>query len=101
MSFDLAALPPLAPGAMPADLRSAPKATQDAYRAGLGFEKMLVQQLAKGLEKATQADGEEGGDGASSLHAQAIPSALADGVMAAGGLGLARTFVDDLGSRGR
>lgn len=85
-----AALPPLGPGSIPADIQRQGKAATDAFRAGLGFERMLVAQLAKGLTSAT---GGEKADGASSIHAQAIPEAMTDGIMAGGGLGLARTFV--------
>jgi hypothetical protein len=74
------------PAALPADIRSAPKARQDAYRGALGFEQVLVQQLA---EEVLPKD-------AAGAYANLLPQAFADGLTAAGGLGLARTLTDGI-----
>jgi hypothetical protein len=77
-----AGLPPVDQALLPAAVRSAPRAEQQAYEAALGFERVLVGQLANQLQEST--GGEDSGP-----YASLVPSALADGIMAAGGLGLA------------
>lgn len=82
-------LAPIDNALLPADIRAAAPERQDAYRAALGFEQLLVQQLAQSLSRST---GEAlGGD---SPYASLLPDALADGVMQSGGLGLARQLTD-------
>lgn len=76
---------PVDRAALPADIRSAPAARRDAYRAALGFEQVLVTQLAE-----TMLPKEQG------AYANMLPGAFADGLTAAGGLGLARTLTDAL-----
>ncbi|MDO8211438.1 hypothetical protein [Conexibacter sp. CPCC 206217] len=82
-------LPPIDSALLPADIRQAPQARKDAYTAALGFEQMLVQQLTESL--ASSARSAMGGD---SPYANLMPQAMADGVMDAGGLGLARQLTD-------
>jgi hypothetical protein len=86
-------LPPVDQATLPADIRSAPAARRQAYEAGLQFERVLVQQLTQELEQTAQPQGEDA-DPAGGAYAQLLPDALTDGVMSAGGLGLARTFAD-------
>lgn len=87
----LAGLPPIDRSQLPPDIRAAAPARRDAYTAGLGFERLLVEQLAETL---SHTGGESlGGDGP---YASLLPQALADSVMAAGGLGLARQLADTL-----
>lgn len=87
--MSLAGLPPIDRSQLPADIRQAPQARKDAYAAGLGFERLLVQQLSESLTRST---GEAlGGD---SPYASLLPDALTDGVIAGGGLGLARQLAD-------
>lgn len=87
MSFG--ALPPLGAAQLPADIRDAAPARRDTYVAALGFEQLLVQQLTSQL--ADSARSAMGGD---SPYASLMPQAMADGVMDAGGLGLARQLTD-------
>ncbi len=84
-----AGLPPIDASLLPADIRTAAPARKQAYEAGLGFERLLVQQLTQSL--ADSARDAMGGD---SPYASLLPDALADGVMAGGGLGLARQLAD-------
>lgn len=88
MSF-ASGLPPVDRAQLPADIRTAPAARRDAYEAGLGFERMLVQQLTQSLSDSAR--DALGGD---SPYASLLPDALADGVMGGGGLGLARQLAD-------
>jgi len=84
-------LPPIDSALLPADIRQAPQARRDAYTASLGFEQLLVQQLTESL--ADSARTAMGGD---SPYANMLPQAMADGIMGAGGLGLARQLTDAL-----
>jgi hypothetical protein len=87
--MSLASLPPIDQAQLPADIRTAAPARKDAYEAGLGFERLLVQQLSQSLtDSAREA---LGGD---SPYATLLPDALTDGVMTSGGLGLARQLAD-------
>jgi hypothetical protein len=85
----LAGLPPVDRASLPADIRTAPPARQEAYTAALGFERLLVQQLTESL--TSSASDALGGD---SPYASLLPEAMADGVMSGGGLGLARQLAD-------
>ena len=101
----LGGLPPIDPSLEPASVRNGNQAAKNAYQAGLAFEQMLVDQLAQQLTATTSDSGggddgsPDGGDGsaggvmgsdpASSTYAQMLPQALTNGVMSAGGLGIA------------
>jgi Rod binding domain-containing protein len=82
-------LPAIDSALLPAEIRQAPQARRDAYTAALGFEQLLVQQLTESL--ADSARSALGGD---APYADMLPQAMADGVMGAGGLGLARQLTD-------
>jgi hypothetical protein len=74
------ALPPVAEAALPREVRAGTAADKQAYRTALGFERLLVAQLA---EQALPQDEDAG------VHGAAIQDAFADALMNAGGLGLA------------
>jgi Rod binding domain-containing protein len=81
-----------APGLVPADVRKAGKEAQETYRAALGFERMLTEQLTKTMSAGAKGgeDGEEGGEtAATAAYRDMLPGTLADAVTSAGGLGLA------------
>ena len=79
------------PGIVPADVRKAGAQAEQTYRAALGFERTLLEQLTKSLSKGTlDGDGEDGGESAAtSAYRDMLPGTLADAVTGAGGLGLA------------
>jgi Rod binding domain-containing protein len=84
------------PGIVPADVRKAGNEGEQAYRAALGFERMLTEQLTKTMSTGASAlggggeDGEDGGEtAATSAYKDMLPGTLADAVTSAGGLGLA------------
>jgi Rod binding domain-containing protein len=81
---------------IPADVRAAGKDAETTYRAALGFERQLLEQLTKSMAKDMNAgagddeSGEEGGaSAATSAYNDMLPGTLADAVTNAGGLGLA------------
>jgi Rod binding domain-containing protein len=82
--------------AMPADVRKAGKDGEETYRAALGFERQMLEELTKTMSKdltGTSTDdgsGEDsGGDAATSAYNDMLPGTLADALTSAGGLGLA------------
>jgi hypothetical protein len=77
-------LPPVPAAALPRDIREGSMSDREAYEAALGFERMLVAKLVE-----TAMPERQGGD-ASSPYTTAVTGAFADGLMTAGGLGLAR-----------
>ena len=84
------ALPPIDASVLPADIRNGSPERKQTYTAALGFERMLVSELAKSMTKTAQDDGDSGSDAATSTYRDLLPGALADGIVAGGGLGLAR-----------
>jgi Rod binding domain-containing protein len=82
-----------APVAVPADIRQAGAEAEQTYRAALGFERSLLEQLTKTM--APDADGSDAGDdadgasAATAAYRDMLPGTLADAVTGAGGLGLA------------
>jgi Rod binding domain-containing protein len=89
-------LPPVDQSTLPADIRNSSAKTQKAYTAALSFEQMLVSQLAKSMNDTAQPsdDSDDSGtDAATSTYRDMLPGALANGIMAGGGLGLARQLV--------
>jgi len=89
--LDSVALNP--PGIVPADVRKAGAQAEKTYRAALGFERMLTEQLTKTMATGTEATGEDGEESgasaATSAYRDMLPGTLADAVTNAGGLGLA------------
>jgi Rod binding domain-containing protein len=92
------ALPPIDSSLLPADVRSAGPEARELYTAALGFEQLLLEQLAAGLGESAFGDGEDepGLGGASAMYRQLLPGALAEGLAASGGIGLARGLYDSL-----
>jgi Rod binding domain-containing protein len=85
---------------IPADVRKAGKDAEQSYRAALGFERTLLEQLTKSMSKdmvgmdsgsdSDSGDGEDSGaSAATSTYTDMLPGTLADSVTSAGGLGLA------------
>lgn len=85
--------------ALPEQIRSGGPAAQKAYNAALGFEQLLVQQLSRSITGAagsTDGLGGSSGDTSSSPYASLLPDALTQGIMNAGGLGLAQQLAPSL-----
>jgi Rod binding domain-containing protein len=92
-------LPPIDTSLLPADIRNGSTDRKKTYEAALGFERMLLQQLTKSLaDTAKPIDGGDDSsadstDAASETYKSMLPGTLADSVISAGGLGLARSLV--------
>lgn len=99
---DLSGVAPIDNSMLPADIRNGSQSDQDNYKAGLQFERQLVQQLTQTMADTTKAataggdDDSDGSDAATNSYKQMLPGVMADAVMGAGGLGLARTIAQNL-----
>ena len=87
-------LPPVDPGALPADVRDAGPEARRLYTVALGFERMLLEQLTSELGESSSLLGgdEDDGDGLSATSAMVrdqLPGLFADALAADGGIGLA------------
>jgi Rod binding domain-containing protein len=93
-------LPPIDNASLPADIRSASQSDQDQYKAALQFERQLVEQLTQSLSDSTKAagggDDDEQSSASTEQYKSMMPGVMADAVMGAGGLGLARTIAQNL-----
>jgi hypothetical protein len=97
------------PTVLPPDVRAAGAKGEQLYKAALGFEQLLTQELTNQLAQTMQGtDGSDGSDsssgdgsddpstqsifsmgGSSPVVSQMLPQALSDGITQAGGLGIA------------
>jgi len=97
----MSALPPIDSSLLPADVRNGTDKDKSDYQAALAFERQLVEQLTQSMADTTKAqEGSSDEDGGSSAatdsYKQMLPGVMADAVMSAGGLGLARTIAENL-----
>lgn len=109
----MSALPPIDDRTLPADIRAGSAADKNRYKTALSFERELVEQLTQQLADSavspsdgTSGDGSDdgtsgGADATQSLMQQELPGVLADSIMQAGGLGLARTVAQSLKAAGQ
>jgi Rod binding domain-containing protein len=100
------ALPPIDSALLPASVRNAGPQAQKLYTAALSFEQQLTQKLAESLASTLNDPADDAGDGdgdssgsssSTSMVQQMLPSALAQGMTQAGGLGLASQLYEALG----
>jgi Rod binding domain-containing protein len=108
-----ASLPPINQALEPADIRSGNAQAKQAYQEALGFEDILMQQLTQALAStvssptdgsslgsgdssdsgSSASSGSSGGilgsDPSTSAFASLIPTALTQGLMSGGGVGIA------------
>jgi Rod binding domain-containing protein len=99
----------IVPAVLPPDVRAAGAKGEQLYKAALGFEQLLTQELTDQLAQTMQGtdamggadDGSSDGSddpssdsifsmgGSSPVVSQMLPQALSDGITQAGGLGIA------------
>jgi Rod binding domain-containing protein len=100
----MSTLPPIDNSLLPADVRKGTTADQDRYKTALAFERQLVEQLTQSLADSTKTDDSSSDDGSSAAtdsYKQMLPGVMADSIMSAGGLGLARTIAQNLKESGQ
>ncbi len=101
------AITPVDATQIPSDVRAAGPKAQQLYETALNFEQLLLQQLTQALQSTTDAaggdddssDGADGTDSTTSMFGQMLPDAFAQGLGAAGGIGIARQLYDSLAPR--
>ena len=76
----LDALPAITASALPAEIRKGSAENQKAYRAALGFERLMLQSLVEDMTKSGGLD--------DSPYAGAIEDSVGNALIAGGGLGL-------------
>jgi len=62
-------------------------------KAALGFERQLLTQLTDQLAKSAMPSDEDGASAATNAYRDMLPGALADAMVAAGGVGIAANLV--------
>lgn len=90
------ALPPIDAATLPPEVRKGGADARKLYQAALAFEEVLTRQLTQQLVEASQT-GDDDDDPAGGAYASMLPDALAQGVTASGGLGLAPELYRILG----
>jgi Rod binding domain-containing protein len=83
------AMPPIDNAFLPADVRNGTKERRQQYDAALSFERQLVGELTKALAATAAPADDSSTTAATSSYRDMLPGAMADAVMAEGGLGLA------------
>jgi Rod binding domain-containing protein len=94
-------LPSVDSALLPASVRNAGPEAQKLYGVALSFEQLLTQQVAKSLTASLHAPGDDddssGSSASTSMAEQMLPTALAQGMTQAGGLGLADQLYRSMG----
>ena len=90
----ISGLPTVADTALPADVRTGSTKAKENYKAALGFEQMLVQQLVQSM-----AGDDQDSPLAQGPYASTMQTALSDALTASGGLGLAHQIYKEMGSK--
>ena len=83
------AIPPIDQALLPADVRTGTPERRRQYDAALAFERQLVGELTKALADTAKPADADTTSAATKTHRDLLPGAMADAVMAEGGLGLA------------
>jgi hypothetical protein len=85
-----AALPPVAPGAIPDKVRAEGPKAVEGFEAALGFERLLLSQML--AEALPEEGGGEGALGGGEPRAASMAETFADAISAAGGVGIAASL---------
>jgi Rod binding domain-containing protein len=81
---------------LPADVRRGTSADRKAYGAALDFERALLGELTKAMAETAKPADEETEDSGTATYRSMLPERLADSLVQAGGVGLARSLYDSL-----
>jgi Rod binding domain-containing protein len=85
----ISGLPSVADSALPASVRTGSESDKQAYKAALGFEQMLVEQMVQTMAG-------DSGPLAQGPYASQMQTTLASAITGAGGLGLAQQLYKDM-----
>ena len=92
-------LPPIDPSTFPRAVREGTDDDRKAYRAALGFERVMLGELLKQVDVL---GGEEGQtDGAPAAYRDLLPQTLADALVQNGGVGMAGSLYEAIGEQSR
>ena len=97
----MAGLPPIDQSLLPADVRHGNSSDKKTYTAALGFERTLVNELAKTMADTAKPSDDQDTDTATQTYMDMLPDQLTDSVMQNGGIGIARGFYDAMKERGQ
>ena len=89
----ISGLPLVSDTALPADVRRGTSKDKENYKAALGFEQMLVQQVVQSM-----AGDDQDSPLAQGPYASTMQTSLADALTANGGLGLAQQLYKEMGT---
>jgi Rod binding domain-containing protein len=85
----ISGLPSVADSSLPASVRAGSAADKQAYKAALGFEQMLVDQVVKSMAGTS-------GPLAEGPYADTMQTSLTSAITGAGGLGLAQQLYKEI-----
>jgi Rod binding domain-containing protein len=86
---------------LPADVRQGTSADRKAYGAALDFERALLGELTKVMAETAAPADDQPEDAGTSTYRSMLPERLADSLVQAGGIGLARSLYDSLKEDGK
>jgi Rod binding domain-containing protein len=89
----ISGLPMVADSALPADVRRGTASDKQNYKAALGFEQVLIQQVVQSM-----AGDDQDSPLAQGPYASTMQTSLADALTANGGLGLAQQLYKEMGT---
>jgi Rod binding domain-containing protein len=89
----ISGLPVVPDTALPASVRSGSAADKQSYKAALGFEQMLVDQMVQSMAGDSQ---DSDNPLTSGPYAQQMQSALSTAIESSGGLGLAQQLYGEI-----
>jgi Rod binding domain-containing protein len=93
-------LPPIDHAMLPADVRNGTPERRQQYDAALSFERQLVGELTKALAATAAPADDASTTAATRTYRDMLPGAMADAVMAEGGLGLAQQLDQAMTQKG-
>ena len=89
------------PSLLPADVRRGSSADRKAYGAALDFERALLGELTKVMAETAAPADDQAEDAGTSTYRSMMPERLADSLVQAGGIGIARSLYDSLKEDGK
>ena len=95
-----ASLPPIDNALLPADVRNGTAERRQQYDTALSFERQLVGELTKALAATAAPADDASTTAATRTYRDMLPGAMADAVMAEGGLGLAQQLDQAMTQKG-